>query len=90
MKSRLTVQEKFLPFRPSYSYLSGTHSFPMTPQRIIHLCLIGFFALAIFYVKAKWQSEAWQANPLYTLLAIIALAVCAGIVFVVVILPMNG
>ena len=62
----------------------------MTPQRIIHLCLMAFFALAILYVREKWQTEAWQANPGYALISIILLAALAGIVFVVVFLPRMG
>lgn len=62
----------------------------MSSRTIIHLCLAGLFALSILYVIGKWNSEAWQANPMYPLVSIIFIAAVGGILFVTVVLPRIG
>ena len=62
----------------------------MNPRTLIHICLTGLFALALFYVIGNWKSEAWQDNPMIPLLAIILLAVAGGLAFVLIVLPRIG
>ncbi len=62
----------------------------MSSRTLVNICLAGLFALAVLYVMSKWNSPAWQENPVYPLVSIIVLAVAGGIFFVLVILPKMG
>lgn len=62
----------------------------MNSRSITQICLFGIFALACVWTMGKWNSEEWQANPMYPLIAIIVLAGVGGVFFVMVILPKLG
>jgi tetratricopeptide (TPR) repeat protein len=62
----------------------------MSTRTVVHFCVAGLFALAVLYIMGKWNTPAWQENPMYPLISIITLAVVGGIFFVTVVLPRLG
>lgn len=62
----------------------------MSSRTIVHICIAGLFALAVLYIMSKWNSTAWQENPMYPFMAIIVLAIGGGLFFVTIVLPRIG
>ncbi len=62
----------------------------MAPRNIIHLSLAALYALTVLYVMGRWNSPAWQENPIFLFIVIILLAVATGVFLVTIILPRVG
>ena len=62
----------------------------MSARAILKFATSGLFTAAVLYVVLKWNSEAWQGNPLIQFGALLGLAVVLGFFFVLVILPSLG
>ena len=62
----------------------------MNSRSLIHLCIVGFFALAVLWVVGQWGAWAKDDKVIHQLLAVLLLAVAGGILFVAVVLPRLG
>lgn len=62
----------------------------MEGKSLIRYGWIALFVLAVIWVRLKWYSPEWVANPIYAFIAIFVLGGVGGVVFVTFVLPRLG
>jgi tetratricopeptide (TPR) repeat protein len=62
----------------------------MSSRSLVHICLTGFFALAVLWIMGSWAEWAKEEKVMHQLLAILLIAVVGGFFVVLVILPRLG
>jgi len=62
----------------------------MSSRTLVHLCLTGFFVLAVLWVMGSWPQWAKEEKVMHQLLAVLLIAVVGGFFVVLVVLPRFG
>jgi len=62
----------------------------MDGRSIIRYGWVALFLLVAIWVRVKWYSPGWVANPIYPFIAIFVLGGGGGILFVIYVLPLLG
>jgi tetratricopeptide (TPR) repeat protein len=62
----------------------------MNTRTLVHLCLTGFFVLAILWVMGSWAQWAKDDKVMNQLMAVMVIAVVGGFFLVLVVLPRFG
>lgn len=62
----------------------------MSSRTLVHVCLAGFFVLAVLWVMGSWSTWSKENQIMNQLLAVLLIAAVGGFFFVLVILPRIG